>query len=244
VEDYQQPHNKEEDAVTCIPLNVLVVERDPNNIPGIVDRLIRLGAVPHWQSELQPIARLVNGRKLDGAFVNWDFEELPGDSIARCIRSSPSNSRIPIVAVTGTQRTRDLAGACSSGADYFVSAPTNQEHLARLFEVTRMAMLEERRSYFRAELEVQVQAAGGESRFVGHTLNVSRRGMLAAVHPMPTIGSMVDLSFSLPDDGQPVVGRARVVRLQDRHRVGLLFSALTSDNEDRVVGYVRRSLNI
>jgi len=191
---------------------IIVVEDDPSSLQLMGDVLGRMGAEPRLLGNPVQAAELIKREKFDGAFLDLRMPEMDGIELARRIRRSHSNSRIPIVMITGVGAgvVKDSFGV---GINFYLQKPVTIERLRHLLNATRGAMLAERRRYQRApvNLSVRVKWEGGQSS--GHSVNLSSEGMLLSLSQPPPEGTEVETEFQLP--GLPDIFRisGRVTRV-------------------------------
>ena len=191
---------------------VIVVEDDPGSLQLMGDVLVHMGAEPRLVGNPVQAAELVEEEKFDGAFIDLQMPEMSGIELTRRIRGSASNSRIPIVMITGVGPSAVKDGF-KAGVNFYLQKPVTLERLRHLLNATRGAMLEERRRYQRApvRLWVRVKWEGGQSS--GHTVNLSADGMLSSFpQPLPE-GVEVEAEFQLSETAGILKIAARVTRV-------------------------------
>lgn len=191
---------------------IIIVEDDPSSLQLMGDVLGRMGAEPRLLGNPVQAATLIEREKFDGAFIDLRMPEMDGIELARRIRRSHSNSRIPIVMITGVGAgvVKDSFGV---GVNFYLQKPVTIERLRNLLNATRGSMLAERRRYQRApvKLWVRVKWEGGQSS--GHTVNLSSDGMLGSFpQPLPD-GAEVETEFQLPEAAEIFRIPARVSRV-------------------------------
>lgn len=221
---------------------ILVVESDERTRLLVETTLERMGAVPQGFSSGQEGAQVLEHEKFDGAFVDWDNLDLPGEDLARRIRRSPSNAQIPIAMFTASTDTRIIAEAFKAGVTLFLSKPFGPRELERLLNTCRGTMMEERRRYQRVALSVPVICEWGKKRgfkrITGRTVNVSNSGMLMRLHPPPDMGTAVVSELILPNSRQPLKLEGTVVRAGASRQVAVQFAHLTPAQRDLLEDYV------
>ncbi len=191
---------------------IIIVEDDPSSLQLMGDVMVHMGAEPRLVGNPVQAAELVEEEKFDGAFIDLQMPEMDGVELARRIRGSKSNSRIPIVMITGVGASAVKDGF-KAGVSFYLQKPLTLERLRHLLNATRGAMLEERRRYQRApvRLWVRVKWEGGQSS--GHTVNLSSDGMLGSFpQPLPD-GAEVETEFQLPEAAEIFRIPARVSRV-------------------------------
>jgi uncharacterized protein (TIGR02266 family) len=106
---------------------------------------------------------------------------------------------------------------------------------------------ESQRRHHRANLDVEVSLEGDHNFFVGFSENVSEGGLFVATHSLREIGSIIRLTFQLPDRPRPIEVDAvvRWIRLfNDTSDVppglGLQFIELSDEDAHAIRGFVER----
>lgn len=98
---------------------ILVAEDEPAMLRLLGQVLEESGARPHLLSSSQHAAELINRDKYDGAILNWRLPEMDGLELARRIRSSSSNSSIPLVMITAVDDRKAAEECFKAGIDLF-----------------------------------------------------------------------------------------------------------------------------
>jgi uncharacterized protein (TIGR02266 family) len=106
---------------------------------------------------------------------------------------------------------------------------------------------ESQRRHDRAELAVEVTLEGDHNFFVGFSENVSEGGLFVATHSLREIGSVIRLTFQLPDRVHPIEVDAvvRWVRLFNETSdvppgLGLQFVDLSDEDAFAIRTFVER----
>jgi DNA-binding response OmpR family regulator len=221
---------------------ILVLESE-DSIRALVEATLeRMGAIPLGYTSAQEGAEILEQEKFDGAFVDWDNFDLPGEDFARRVRHSASNSQIPIAMFTATTDTRVIAEAFKAGVTLFLSKPFGARELERLLNVCRGTMLEERRRYQRVVLSTPVVCEWGKKRgfkrISGRTVNISNSGLLMRLYPQPDLGTVVVSELILPNSRRSLKLEGTVVRTGTSRQVAVQFSHLTANQRDLLEDYI------
>jgi CheY-like chemotaxis protein len=157
--------------------------------------------------------------------------DVPGaDQLVAALRSQALPHAVSIVALS--HRTED--GELEAGSvDAVLAWPPGPEWDQRLVQVLQLPARMQARFDVRFDVETLLR-----QRPVSHhglALNMSAGGILIEsqglrLHP----GDDVQLILPLPDSGDPVEGRARVVRQPVEERLGLRFEAFAGNGDARV----------
>jgi uncharacterized protein (TIGR02266 family) len=107
--------------------------------------------------------------------------------------------------------------------------------------------IESQRRHHRAELNVEVSLEGDHNFFVGFSENVSEGGLFVATHSLREIGSVVHLSFQLPDRQRPIEVEAVVCWMRIFSEtsdtppgLGLQFIDISDEDAHAIRGFVER----
>ena len=221
---------------------ILILETDAPMRDLVITSLEKAGAIPHGCGSVSEAAQLLENEKFDGAFVDWDNLDLPGDELVRRIRRSPSNGQIPIAMLTEATNTHMIADAFKAGVTLFLGKPFGARELERLLNTSRGTMLEERRRYQRVTLSVPVVCEWGKKRglkrITGRTVNISSSGMLMSLHPQPEEGAAVMSELILPVSKQPLMLEGTVMRTASNRQVAVRFGRLTPAQRDQLEDYI------
>lgn len=106
---------------------------------------------------------------------------------------------------------------------------------------------ESQRRHDRAELNVEVSLEGDHNFFVGFGENISEGGLFVATHSLREIGSIIRLTFHLPDRAVPIEVEAvvRWLRLFNETSdvppgLGLQFVDLSDEDAQAIRAFVAR----
>lgn len=220
---------------------ILVVEDNAAELQQLDVTLKAMGAAPKCLASSKKAAELLNKEKFDGAFLDWDTPDLNGEQLTKLIRSSKSNAKIPIAMITERSDTRSIARGFEIGVTFFLSKPVGQKELTRLLNVSRGAMLEERRRYVRVPVAVPVHCAWTGKKIVAKSVDVSAGGLLLALAEGPAAGTEMDVEFNLPGVAARFQLKAEVVRAA-AGRVGTRFLRVAAEDRERLKSYADRHL--
>lgn len=183
-------------------------------------------------------AERVDRQKFDGIFVDVKMPRLDGFELTRRIRSSRSNSTVPIVMLTGLNDAETMRNGFQAGITFFLAKPFTVEKLRSLLTVARGPMLREKRRYARLPLRTDVSGRAKGKAFKAGSANISEAGMLLAGPGGLDVGQDVDLQFSLPNAQDPLRLQARVVRLEAPDRMGVQFVILAPKEQEVLHRYI------
>lgn len=221
---------------------ILVVDNDTATLRLLDTTLKAMGAAPRCLPSSKQAAEVVNKEKFDGAFLEWDTPELNGVELTKRIRASKSNPKIPIAMLTASKNAKVIAEAFKAGVTFFLSKPVGAKELQKLLNVSRGAMLAERRRYQRAPATVVVKCEWGDKQASGQALNLSIVGLLVNLTPRPDVGTELKVEFLLPPAPQPLSLKGTVVRHGPGHQAGVKFHRLSAEEQETLKSYIERTL--
>ena len=229
-----------------VKTKILVVDDDMQMLGFVGAALGKMGAEPHLVQSSQQALEVVNKTKFDGIFLDWRMRELDGLELARRVRSSRSNSRCPIVMLTGVTDPSALKECFRAGVTFFLQKPVTVQNLESLLNATRGVMLQERRRYQRAPMQVSVlcqwKSLDTLIKTKGESVNLSSDGMLVSLEEIPALRTSVSLEFSLPGDPEPLQFAGQVVRYDVTKRVGIRFTPLGKQVRQRLMDFAEQAL--
>jgi CheY-like chemotaxis protein len=224
-----------------MPFRVLVVDDDPVMLKFMRTTLESLGCEVFTSRVGGEAISLVDRMKFSAVFLDYSMPHIDGFRVARYIRSSPSNSAVPIVLLTGYGDIETMRASFKVGITFFQPKPPNKEMLRSLLRNMHSAMLSEKQSYTRVPLSVGVSCKRGKHLFQSRSLNISEGGMMLASPGEVGIGKVIELRFALPGSRLTVHAHASVVRLAGENRIAVQFAGLKVDERQAIQDYVAKA---
>ena len=226
-----------------MPLKILLVEDDVPTLELMWEILTSLGVEVRPVGDSQEAATLVTKEKFDGVFLDQVMPKVDGFELARRIRESPSNSRTPIVVVTGRRDKQTIDQAFAAGATFFLEKPVDRQKLTHLLDSTRGSMLEERRRYKRIPLLTPITCQIESRELQGRSVNLSQSGLFCELGGALTRGEVVEVRFQLPGQAATIQTRTVVVRVDEKRRVGLRFVDMAPENRQQIRDLISSQLD-
>lgn len=220
-------------------LKIMVVDDEPA-VLGLLKNLMEpAGFAVSAFTDSREAALRVEKEKFDAVFVDVRMPGMDGFELTQRVRASrSSNSKVPIVMLTGHDDVETIRKGFQAGITFFLGKPITVEKLRGLLAVTRGAVLNEKRRYARLPLRTAVSCqAGGKQLKVG-SLNISEAGMLLEHPGGVAVGQEVELQFMLPQARRPLRPRARVVRYGAPNHMGVQFVALAPEERAAIQSYI------
>ena len=219
-------------------MRLLVVDDDPEVLKIIKNVLQSLGYEVLALADSREAAERVNRQKFDGAFIDARMPHLDGVALTRHIRSSATNSSIPIFMLTAYDDVETMRAGFRAGITFFLSKPPDLHQLQGILKHMHAAMLKEKRSYVRLPLRTVVLCRAGEQQFTTASLNLGEGGMLLESSGGLGEGQDVELRFSLPQVPQALNPQARVVRKEPSGRMAVHFTALAPEERKAIQAFI------
>jgi DNA-binding response OmpR family regulator len=223
----------------------ILVAESPSADQRLLESTLRsMGAEPLCISNDPEGRFLIDRKKIDGAFVDWDDAHLDGREITRAIRNSKSNSRIPVAMITVSKTTGTVTEAFQLGVTFFLPKPFSTSEIVHLINAMRGSMLEERRRYLRVPVSVPVLCVWGsanrdkQTQAGAKSINISSKGLLLRLSPQPELGTMVSMDFLLPEVQEVLKVRGVVRRKSPAQDVGVEFVGISKSQRTLVENFI------
>jgi hypothetical protein len=188
------------------------------------------------------VKAFVEMEKFDGAFVDWDCQNLCPEELTLRIRKSKSNSGIPVAMLSTRPDQTDFTRGFKAGSTFFLAKPFGLKELECLLNATRGAMLEERRRYQRVSINISILCEWIEGRSIKHvaarSVNISCTGVLIKITPRPEAGVAASVELPLPRPHTKLVLKVIVVRAGPGELVALRFLNPTKDQQEQLENFV------
>lgn len=114
---------------------VLIVDDDPRNIFALKITLkARNYQTESCTSAREAITFIENDPLIDIVLMDMMMPEMDGYEALKIIRNMPSNSQIPVIAVTAQAMQGDREKCLEAGADEYISKPINVDQLLNAIE--------------------------------------------------------------------------------------------------------------
>jgi len=224
--------------VDSVSLKFLVVSHDLQIIRTIQSTLEELGSETVAYADSSEAAACVWDRAFDGVFLDADMPHPNGFELAGCVRASSVNAKIPVVVFSEVADGETMRKSFRAGATFFLRKFRLQEQVKCLYNATRGATLEERRSHARWSLQAKVECKFGNRRFDSTSVNISEASILLEQSGGLRVGQEFELAFNLPGVPEQLKSRARVVRREPPDRIAAEFVSMSREAKSAIRSYV------
>jgi CheY-like chemotaxis protein len=219
-------------------LRILAVDNEADALKVIKEVAQQVGhEVVAFNSGLEA-AHQVHHQKFDGAFVGASIPYMDGFVLVQLMRSSPSNSHVPVVMLTDFGDANTMRKAFEAGVTFFLNKPLDPKRLHALLGGMRGQMLKERRRYVRLPLRTIVHCRGEKAQSKTVSVNVSRTGMLLEASAGLGVGQKIELLFELPDLAGLLNPSAVVVRKEPNDRTAVRFASLSRQDDKALSDFI------
>lgn len=173
----------------------------------------------------------------DIIMLDVEMPEMNGIEATRILKNDPQTKGIPIVIVTSLDNMEEKAKV--AGCDAFYRKPIDEDTFLQVIQSFIELKI---RKFPRVALNVPVKIKENSSLFEGEILNISLNGVYLKSDYRPFLGSLVELFFSIPIDGEEkqIQTLAYVVR-QDKEGFGCAFFDLSTGAEIYIKEYIKKN---
>jgi CheY-like chemotaxis protein len=219
-------------------LKVMVVD-DELGILKLFKALVEpMGFEVHTMADSGQAAERLNKEKFDGLFFDANMPFPNGFELTQLVRASPSNSKVPIVMLTGMDDVGTMRKGFQAGITFFLGKPISKDRVASIVNVMRGVMLNEKRRHARLPLRTTVTCQLKEASFKSQSVNIGSGGMLLETSAETSLGQEFDLKFTIPECPRVLGPHARIVRKQPPNRIAVRFLTMEREDQEAIEGYI------
>lgn len=173
----------------------------------------------------------------DIIMLDVEMPEMNGIEATRILKSDSQTKEIPIVIVTSLDNMEEKAKI--AGCNAFYRKPIDEDTFLNVIQSFIELKI---RKFPRVTLEVPVKIKENNSVFYGEISNISLNGVYLKSDYRPFLGSLIELSFSIPLDGdeKQISTLAYVVR-QDKEGFGCAFFDLSTGAEIYIKEFIEKN---
>jgi CheY-like chemotaxis protein len=228
-----------------MPVKILAVDDELSVLRLIKVMVEPLGCEVHATTNSREAAEAIGHQKFDGIFVDAHMPELDGFQLTEIIRGSASNSKVPVVMLTGYDDAETMRRGFSAGISFFLGKPITQERMIRLVNALRGTLLKEKRRYarliFRAPVECKRKSRGAATAKASG-LDLSEGGMALIQAEDMELGDQVTLEFQIPGLPETLSLPGQVVRKMPPDGIGVMFIELPPAARNAIQRFITREV--
>lgn len=222
-------------------MRIMVVEDQPE-VMGLIKVMMEpLNCEVLALADSREAAEFVKTQSFDAVFLDSAMTGMDGFELTKVVRSSITNSKVPIVMLTASDDVHSMRRGFKAGANYFLGKPVTQERVYTLFNAVLGPMLTQRRKYARLPFQTTVTCShslDGENSLIARSLNIGEGGMSLQSSTEIKVGKLVTLNFSVPSIDRDLQLVAKVHRFTPPDRYGVEFIHPPEADREAIRGYI------
>jgi CheY-like chemotaxis protein len=222
-------------------LKIMAVDDEPQILQLVKTFVEPMGMEVATSTDSRDAVQRINNEVFDGFLVDACMPNLDGFELAKCIRKSPINAKVPVAMLTGYDDVETMRQGFKAGVTFFLGKPFTRERAVGLFSAMRGAILREKRQHARLPYRTAVGCTldeAGERTFKSESINIGERGMLIAPSGGVEKGQVLRLEFSMPNRKKPLRPRAKVLRRDPPDRIAVQFTAIEPEEVEAIRDYI------
>ncbi len=214
-------------------LQALLVSRDEATAETLIQVLAQFGVAVDRTNAFDVAVTRLSEERFDQVIVDFDDPAGASSVLDACRQlGGPANPPITVALLQDASQIRSILGA---GAHFILTKPVTPEKARNTLRAATALLKRERRQSLRVAVQAAVTIRVDDNTTVeGILLDLSTGGMdVLAAKPLPR-GSMVRVSFELPDGGAGIEGDADVAWSTSNGQTGFRFLDMDSKMRDEL----------
>lgn len=183
----------------------------------------------------------------DIVLMDLYMPEMNGDECCRIIKADPSFQDIPVILHTASRGEEERKRCLQAGCDVYLTRPFVDEDI--LLKTVKKFIDIPIRSHIRVSIDAEVGYFHNGKEYSGRMHNISSSGgFIETAEPLPT-GSIINLSFTIPNSANRVEAVVEVIRVITKNSdspstrivsgIGIMFLTITWEGKKIIDGYVK-----
>lgn len=222
-------------------LKIMAVDDEPQILQLIKAFVGPMGMEVATSMDSREAMQRINSEAFDGFLLDAHMPNLDGFELAKGIRKSSINAKVPVAMLTGYDDVETMRQGFKAGVTFFLGKPFTRERATGLFSAMRGAILRDKRQHARLPYRAAVECSVGETRermFMAESINVGEGGMLIEPSGGVEKGQVLRLEFCMPNRKKPLRPRAKVLRKDPPDRSAVQFTAIEPDEMEAIRDYI------
>jgi CheY-like chemotaxis protein len=184
--------------------------------------------------------------KPDLILLDLFMPDMNGDQVCRILKGDPETSTIPVVLVSSGSRGMSKNASISSQCDGLIFKPVRRD---LLLSVVENLLGTDLRVRDRIQVSIPGTAICDEIEFPIHIHTLSSDGAFLESEQKPIRGDLLELSFSLPDQGSRIHIRAAAVVWcgslgpEGPDGAGVFFLTIDTEMKKHISSYVQTQIS-
>lgn len=229
--------------VENIRLNVILVEQDDLLANSINIELQKYKADVHRAEELKDLLLFIEKEKLEIVIIDVNHNTIDACRVIKAVRSSRSNSKVPIVVLVPNGNATLLEPVCRVGATNFVPKPIVWYQFHQIMQSIHWSMIDQRRKYRRVAVSIRVLCTFDDKKIITHTVDISAGGMLLKLEEDIPISKELTVTFPYVEElAAPFLFPYRVARIINVSGGGKLaaieFMDMSASQSERLISWI------
>jgi DNA-binding response OmpR family regulator len=218
-------------------MRVLLVDDDQLTLKAISCFLEYCDAEILAMTESWKAARLVAKQHFDVMIFDVRMPSPDGLELTRLARQSSTNSRAPIILVTGYDDLETRRKGLEAGVTCFAAKPVSPHNIRGIVHALCGSVPHDAKSKARVPFHTTVTCCRDSSRakkVLVESLSLGQDEMLLEPSGGLKVGQEMDLQFEIPSLGRPLLLRAKVDRLEPPDRIVVRFLDVTRSDYEAI----------
>ena len=186
---------------------ILLVDDSHFFIQAIKEFLTRSGNHILTASCGKEALHILETKSPDVILIDYYLDDISGDELCRKIKADPAAKDIPIIMLTSAGNAEDIEKSKSAGCDDYITKPVDK--MALLTKVKRYLDIP-MREHKRAPICVPALYYHDDRRHSGMIFCISEGGMFIKGENLLESGSIIQVSFSIPQIAEDIEVKAEV----------------------------------
>lgn len=184
--------------------------------------------------------RLVKKHKPDLILLDYVMSDIMGDEVCKRIKADPESKNAVVIMVTTRSSPEELQKFKDAGCDDIVTKPVNQ---TKLLDKAAKYLQIPNRIHFRILVKIEVEGKWEKGFFLGQSYDISNSGMMVETDDTLEIGTLVNLSFVVPGNKEPLTVKGYITRIDNMRPggkigLGIRFGELTPEQEQMMAFFI------
>src|SRR4051812_16712868 len=209
----------------------LLMSRDPQIVGALRPLMMEMGMEVEVCAQSPEAILSLRQRTYDTVVVDCDHassEDAEALGVLNEARKQQNGNRLVAVGITADHNR--MQRVFDNGATFVLSKPLPMEDVRRILKITRGVATRSVRRFLRLPVNT-LSIATVDDKQEAVILNVSQRGLAIQASETQSIGSMIYVSFLLPETFTLVESMAQVMWADRSGRAGIEFRTISDENQ-------------
>jgi CheY-like chemotaxis protein/Tfp pilus assembly protein PilZ len=226
--------------------SIRMLQIDDKTVTSDLDRAgyRNMGVLVRTAASFAEAEKSVRDGKVDIIVINADYRGIDGYQVTKHFKAALSTREIPVVVTSVQTSAKVKKAAIDAGADLFVEQPLPRQYfIEKVKKLLEKTTRNHERVSIHGDLEYEVDGVSHRCP-IG---DLSTSGVLLATEATIAIGTVVNLSFSIPGYKKPIQVAGEVVRIikptDNPNRdfgIGIRFAEFLGDSQKRLEKYIEK----